>query len=163
MSYVNFDHVGWVERNNHASNRCNLKRRGKMRPVLPEHLNPFHATVINIVGTSGGGIYNAPICSLDRVAWVWGFNGMSLTWRHGLCTWDGCDLTLLVFLCHAARIRLEVNPCAPNRLRLAFFPRVADGSISRRHPDLMEAVASFNAMLPDEHPIRYAGAPVARA
>jgi hypothetical protein len=141
--YANHDAAGWIESHNAATNRYqHSRKRRKPLPDLPEKLTPFQTRVANILGIVGGGIYNAPI-SFNRIDWVYGFEGVSLTWRGCLCTFDRHDLTNLVFLCHEARIRCELNPAGPHMLRLSFFPRKAEGDISQRHPDLDEAVAEF--------------------
>ena len=142
--YANADHAGWIESQNVATNRYRRSRkRGKPLPDLPEKLSPFQARVMNILGIVGGGIYNAPI-AYDRIDWDRGFHGVSVTWRYrGFATWDGCDLTMLVFLCHEARIRCEIDPAGPHMLRLSFWQRAAEGDICERHPNLDEAVAAF--------------------
>jgi hypothetical protein len=72
-----------------------------------------------------------------------------------MSTWDRCDLTLLVFLCHEARIRLEVEPAGPHMLRLNFWQRSHNGGISERHPSLDEALQKFQDYLPLDHRVRY--------
>ncbi len=146
----------WMESHNAATNANNAAARGKRKllPKLPEKLSDFQTRVIDIVGMTGGGIYNAPI-DRDTIKWEYGFKGMSLTWRYGLASFDRGDLTMLVLLCHAARIRLAVDPAGPHRLRLSFWPRKDAGATGARHPSVAEAVAAFEEYLPADHRVRY--------
>lgn len=146
------DHAEWVEGNNRAANRNNAKRRG-FKP-LPEKLGPFQRKVADILGMVGNGIYNAPVAH-DKIDWDYGFNGVSVTWGRSMSTFDFSELTLLVLLCHEARIRCCIGPAGPRLLRLSFWPRVAKGGMSSRHPNIDEAVASFRAYLPEGHRVTY--------
>jgi hypothetical protein len=158
MGYQNMDHASWVESNIAASKRVatNLKRRTKRSDntkgfsAAPDTLSEFQAKVFDILGMVGGGIYNAPI------AWEsiqWGSIGISIPWDQPLATWDFQQLTMLVFLCHEARIRCSIKPHGPRCLLLAFHQREAGDEFSRRHPNLDEAVAAFREYLPEQHRI----------
>ncbi len=150
------DHAGWMESNNQAVNRRNAGRKTRKPPaVLPEKLTPFQARVIDIVGMVGGGIYNAPICSAEHIDWHYGFNGVSLTWGREMATWDFAQLSMLVFLCHEARIRCSIEAVAPRTMRLSFWQRAHEGDVARRHPSLDEAVKMFREYLPADHRILY--------
>lgn len=155
------NHASWIESHNRATNAVNARSRGKRRErtPLPEKLTDFQARVIDILGIVGRGIYNAPI-AYDTINYQWGFRGMSVTWRGGFCTFDRGDLPLLVFLCHEARIRLEVDPAGPHLLRLSFFPRRVGGALHERHPNLDEAVKEFRKYFPAEHRINYQSTPI---
>lgn len=160
MSYVNMDHAAWVESNN-ASGRRNHKtpkRDRDLRYVVgfhaaPEKLTEFQTKVMNILGIVGGGIYNAPI-TWDTIDWDCG-RGVSLIWRGGFATFDSSNLTRLVFLCHDARIRVSVDPAGPRLMRLSFHPRVSDGGVGSRHPNLEEAVTAHRVAVPADHSIAY--------
>lgn len=155
MSYALMDHAGWVEQNNKAFNEMNAKRRA-WRPA-PEKLTEFQSKVMDICGMVGGGIYNAPI-NWEKVQWghdVPG-TGMFVPWRDGrMSTFDFYPLTLLVLLCHEARIRCEIRAKSSGNFELSFFPRGHEGGMARRHPSIDEAVAAFRDYLPDDHRIRY--------
>jgi len=153
MSYQTMDHAGWIERQNASLNRiCGKRKKWK---ILPEKLSEFQAKVMDILGMVGGGIYNAPI-AYGSIDWAYGFNGVSVVWKWSdLSTWDFGRLTQLVFLCHEARIRCEINPAGPHMLRLSFWQRKATGDIAVRHPNLDEAVAAFKQYLPVDHRILY--------
>jgi hypothetical protein len=152
MSYQTMDHADWLERQNVALNRNRAGRKG-CKP-LPEKLSEFQAKVIDIVGMIGGGIYNANICSPEKIDWHYG-GGVSLTWFQELATWDFDQLSRLVFLCHMARIRCSVSAVAPRTIRLAFWQRKAAGDMAVRHPNLDEAVEAFKQYLPADHRIVY--------
>lgn len=156
MSYQHYDHADWVARNIAAAKGSEPKRRSdnaKGWAAAPDTLNAFQAKVMDILGMVGGGIYNAPI-SWDAIQWRgWG-SGIAVPWRRDLSTYDYDGLTKLVFLCHEGRIRCEIRPHSPGFLLLAFFPRDDSGGISRRHPNLAEAVAAFQEYLPADHRVR---------
>ncbi|MDI3306834.1 MAG: hypothetical protein QJR07_06990 [Acetobacteraceae bacterium] len=93
---------------------------------MPEKLSPFQARVMDILGLSLGGIYNAPI-SWDAVRWGqasgrWAHMEVPLRHSH-LATYDGNLLTLLVLAWHQARIRLGIEPHGPRGLLLHFSQR----------------------------------------
>lgn len=136
MSYHTMDHAGWVER------ACRVT------------LNNFQRRVVDILGIVGGGIYNAPINN-GKTDWNYGGDGVSVVWKDGMATWDMNRLTLLVFLCHLARIRCDLQSAGPRQLRLSFWQRKEEGGIAERHPDLAEAVAALESYLPADHRIRF--------
>lgn len=150
MSYQRMDHADWMERNNRATNHLDAKRKG-YKPK-PETLTEFQRKVCDILGMVGGGIYNAPITH-EKIDWNFGHGGVSVTWRHPLSTFDFDELTKLVFLCHEARIRCSLAPAGPSLLRISFWQREATGDLTRRHPNLDEAVAAFRQYLPADHRI----------
>lgn len=149
------DHAGWVEGNNAAANEIYAKRRN-YRPA-PEKLTPFQARVMDICGMVGDGIYNAPI-NWEKVNWGAGarHSGMFVPWRDGrMSTFDYFPLTLLVLLCHEARIRCEIRAKAAGHFELSFFQRSHEGGMALRHPNIAEAVEAFREYLPAEHRITY--------
>lgn len=120
---------------------------------LHRQLTPFQARCAEIIGLISSGAHNAPV-KWEKVEWEWGHKGVAALWNRGcLSTFDFCALTSLVFLCHEARIRLEITPASPQALRLVFFQRAAEGRISARHPNLSEAVADHLAWLPHDSPL----------
>jgi hypothetical protein len=152
MGYERMDHADWIERQNVALNKQSARRN---RPPLPKKLSEFQAKVADIFGMVGGGIYNAPICSLEKIQWDYSGRGVALTWFREMSTWDFDQLTRLVFLCHAARIRCQIEACAPRIMKLSFWPRSHEGQIAVRHPSLGEAVSEFQKWLPSDHRIIY--------
>ena len=155
MSYINMDHAGWVERNI----ACGLgmpdgQAKAKPEHTPPEKLSTFQARVMDILGIVGGGIYNAPI-GWTRVRWNVG-GGIFVPWkRDHMASFDFHQLTNLLFLCHEARIRVEVGSNGPRGMLLAFHQRSHEGGLSDRHPNITEAVSAFQAALPIDHHIRY--------
>lgn len=160
MSYFNMDHAGWVQRNiaaykkhkpTAADRRSAAEHKGWF--AAPDELNPFQRRAFDILGIVGGGIYNAPI------AWrsiVWHPRFIIVKWRNNLATWDFCQLTRFVFLCHEARIRGGIA-ASMRELEVALHERVAEGPISLRHPNLDEAVAAWREEFPATHSIIYSG------
>lgn len=152
MSYETMDHAEWMQRNNDALRRI-AEKKGKKRPDLPVQLSEFQKKVVDIVGMVGGGIYNAPIA--DKIDWTYGGRGVAVIWKREMATWDFNQLTMLVFLCHEARIRCQIESAGPRMMRLSFWERKHEGSMPVRHPSLDEAVAAFKKYLPSDHRIRY--------
>ncbi|MDP3417896.1 hypothetical protein [Falsiroseomonas sp.] len=164
MSYAQYDHAGWAEANGAAAKSMGAKPRRDRDGnavgwgAMPERLSPFQARVMNIIGLSLGGIYNAPI-AWDRV--VWGTAGarfehmhVPLSYGH-LSTFDSRGLTLLVLACHAARIRMSISPYGTRGLMLSFSQRDSGITTMGGHPDVPEAVAAFDAYLGPDHRIAY--------
>jgi hypothetical protein len=152
MSYATMDHADWMQKQIDAT-RANAQRRGKIPMGLPEQLSDFQKKAVDIVGMVGGGIYNAPIA--DKIDWHYGHTGVAFIWKREMSTWDFDQLTILVFLCHEARIRCQIESAGPSMMRLAFWPRTHKGDVARRHPSLDEAVTAFRAYLPADHRIIY--------
>lgn len=156
MSYANMDHAEWVESNNRVAKSLIGKRKlslDKGFGAAPESLSPFQRNVMNICGMVFGGIYNAPI-AWNGVIWRFG-NGIAIPVRGGMATFDYNPLTALVFLCHEARIRCEIDPHNMRYLLLCFWQRTHEGGMNGRHPNLAEAVAKFREYLPADHSIVY--------
>ena len=149
MGYANFDHAAWIEQQIEVIK----KYRPKQGKLMPEKLSEFQKRVFNIIGIVGNGIYNAPF-ALERVVWDYG-GGMSLSWRRELSSWDFNTLTTLLFLCHEARIRVQIESTGPNATKLSFWQRKSEGGISSVHPNLDEAVASFREWFKPTHQINY--------
>lgn len=124
---------------------------GRCKRVLTE----FQARVAVIIDAISSGVHNAPV-RWETVDWEYGFGGMSVVWTRGtLASFDFCNLTTLVMLCHDARIRVQIEPSGPKALRLSFHQREHTGSVGKRHPDLDEAFASHREWVPENHPIHY--------
>lgn len=149
MSYQNMDHAAWVQMSNAAINKQGRKSAG-----LPEVLTDFQAKVCDILGMVFGGVYNAPI-NWQKVEWNYGRGVSVVAHSPQLATFDFGRLTSLVFLCHEARIRCEIDPAGPRGMRLSFWPRIGTGGMGERHPNLDEAVAAFRGYLPTDHRILY--------
>ncbi|MCW2242314.1 hypothetical protein [Azospirillum canadense] len=160
MSYATMDHAAWAEgaiaagKRMLAASRARKTRSDNTKgyAAAPDTLSEFQAKVMDILGMVGGGIYNAPI-AWDAIQWIgWG-QGMAVPWHEGnsFATFDGDRLTKLVFLCHEARIRCEIRTHAPRMFLLCFWPRLAEGRLGERHPNLDEAVAAFRDYLPADH------------
>ena len=160
MSYANYDHAHWMQHQIYAAKRRAPGRRRKKPErgleAAPERMTQFQRAVVHIIGIAGGGIYNAPI-SLNTIDWdSRGYgSGMSVVWRGHLATHDCNRLTMLVLLCHEARIRLEISPASNHHIRLSFHPNALFFGEQRLLPDIDEAVAKFRAYMPKDHPCFY--------
>ena len=62
--------------------------------------------------------------------------------RH-VTTFDFDGLTRAVFMAHARAIRFAVSSSGPGRIKLILHKRQREGSISQRHPDIMEAIKRY--------------------
>ena len=157
MSYQFHDHARWVERNNAAINRMWAGSRAKRTPaVMPETLTDFQAKSMDILGMVFGGIYNAPF-NWQKVDWMPGDYGVRVPFDmpRSMATTDYSQLTTLVFLCHEARIRAEISTERFSNATIMLSPRTHEGGMSRRHPDLAEAIERFREYLPADHRIIY--------
>jgi hypothetical protein len=130
-----------------------FRNKRKMHKTTPEKLSEFQCKVVDIMGIVGGGIYNAPI-NPDKIDWDCG-RGVSVVWQRELATWDFNALTILVLLCHEARIRCSVEGAGPRQVRLSFWQRKHEGGMAERHPNIDEAVALFREYLPADSQIHY--------
>jgi hypothetical protein len=100
------------------------------------------------------GVYNLPVL-WNRVDWRYG-NGVSfiLGNRPALASWDFNQLTRLVIGAHDDCIRVEVEPHGFGYLKINMWPREGrEGSMSKRHPTIEEAVATYREDYPAPQPI----------
>jgi len=150
--YVGLDHAAWLQQQLDFMK----KQQPKTYKDAPEKLNEFQRKVFNIIGIAGGGLYNSPI-SFNTIKWNYGIggNGISMSWINDMATFDSDKLTLLVFLCHEARIRCQIDATGPKRIQLSFFQRKAEGRGSVRHPNLDEAVKEFREWFKQDHMINH--------
>ena len=70
--------------------------------------------------------------------------GASITITRDLSTCDGDALTRLVFAAHDRCCRVQVEPCAPDRLRVMVHPCTREGSIEKRHPTIEDGVVIYS-------------------
>jgi len=139
MSYFNMDHAAWAAR-----------QIGKK----VEDLSPFHRKTFDILGIAFGGVYNAPI-SWDKVEINKDWLTVIARDDNRMATWDGNILTYLIFLCHEARIRLEIEARARMYFKLLFLERDNSKTFTNGHPNLDEAIADFRERLGKDHHIIY--------
>lgn len=148
----------WVAANHHWMNKraAKVRRRTTTPPApLPETLNDFQSKVAIILGLVFQGIHNAPI-AWERASWWRDSVVVTLTSDGGrFSTYDFDKLTAFVFLCHAARIRGAIMAGGVRSLSLSFHERHASGGMSQRHPNIAEALAVFDRVLPADSPLWY--------
>jgi len=66
--------------------------------------------------------------------------GWSMSHFGAMATYDGNELTRLVFLAHKLCIRVQIVQGGPNRLRIAIWKRKREGSPWERHPTMEQAI-----------------------
>lgn len=141
--YAQHDSAEWVRDN------IGCSKPEKWGKNLPTEFNVFQATVLNILGIVGRGIYNAPILwpKTEWASWyvrvIWGR-------YHELATADGWELTRLVYLCHETRIRCSISGGVGSSLSLLFHDRenCPKGSSARHHDNMDEMLARFRQSIP---------------
>jgi len=75
-----------------------------------------------------------------------GQDGVCITQKRSMATFDGDWLTKLVFLAHSRCIRAELQAGGHGRLRVILHKRAGrDGRLMHRHPSLLEAINDFRA------------------
>ena len=73
----------------------------------------------------------------------WG-DGWCINHYGQLATFDFNELTRLVFMAHDKCIRVGIEHGGPRALRIAIWPRLGEGSMSTRHPDIETALKQWN-------------------
>lgn len=170
------DHAGWLQEQLTRQKKSILQRKltkkeqgyaneGCGWAAAPDVLNDFERRAINMIGTVGSGIYNAPI-AWNRVYWASDRRAIGFPWRYGheLATWDFNQLTMLVLLCHEARIRGSIGP-GMRELQISLHERTHIKNpkpnkwddYGHIHPNLEEVVKYFRYCKPLNHPITYPG------
>jgi len=76
----------------------------------------------------------------------YGYDGWYIFCNTGLsfATTDFNNLTRLVLMAHRDLIRAEIKTHSPGRLKICIWQRQAEGDLTKRHPDLPEAIYGFN-------------------
>lgn len=93
------------------------------------------------------GLHNIASRSLREVDWTRPWVELRLRYKS-LATYDGADLTSLVFLAHDLALRAEVS-AERNCLVVRLHPRGRDGSLFARHPTLESASEAWR----NNHPL----------
>lgn len=102
---------------------------------VQETMSPLGREVADIIGQVFMGIYHIDR-EITKVDWA-NPNWIEFCHYGELSTFDYCNLTSLVVLCHDRCIRLSISPASPRVLRLMFHLRTArDGEINSRHPTI---------------------------
>lgn len=123
--YAHDDHWKWIEERLRYADRSTV-------------ISPLGKEVANVLGYVGNGIYNAPIKPL-KTNWSDKYC-IEVNWRGGLATYDSPGLTWLVLECHRRMLRVEIEPCNFNLMRLCFWQRQRTGSGAERMPDIQEMI-----------------------
>jgi hypothetical protein len=116
------------------------------RPEKERQMSPIGERVADLLGYLFCGIYHIRT-TVERTDWTNPQHiAATLPPRVTLATFDGGDLTKLVFLAHHMCLRVEIEPAGPRCLRLLFHQRQRGGNLYERHPTLAEAVAAFDSL-----------------
>lgn len=155
MSYATMDHADWAERNI-AAHKSMLARKPRKDcrkgfSGAPDRLSPFQRTCMHILGIVGNGIYNAPI-SWETIEWG-GDRWLRVSWRSELSTFDGAELSKLVFLAHECRIRVSIGAANFRNVEIILHRRQAEGGIAERHPDMTQMMETMRRYIPADSPI----------
>lgn len=99
--------------------------------------------VAELLGYWSGGLYHI---QKDVIKTDWTNNHwieLKLS-NKSLATFDGNDLTTLVFLAHRCAIRVEISACSKSSLLIMFHRRSREGNLFNRHPKAEDALNIFN-------------------
>lgn len=115
-------------------------------------ISPLGEAVANLLGDLFKGIYHIQDDVLrDLKIWqaVHYFSLVLYRGSHssGLDTYDGDDLTKLVFLAHHYAIRVEVHPHTFSHLRLCFSQRQRGGRFYEHCPTNEQALGKFHKLV----------------
>jgi hypothetical protein len=115
-------------------------------------LSDLGRSVADLLGYQYRGLYHikgiVEKCEWDNTYFI------SITVPTSFSTFDFNDLTTLVFLAHRMAIRIEIQACNFHYLRLLFHRRSREGNGFVRHPDIREALETFekDCYLPEVQP-----------
>lgn len=115
-----------------------------------------------IAAMAGGGIYNAPI-NHGKVNWS-AKQGIAVVWRGEMASFDGNALSVLWIESTRRMIRVSIEPCNPQYLRIRFHRRKGrpgelmekDGKplcIFERLPDCEQMIAEMDKWAGRENPV----------
>lgn len=100
----------------------------------PGHLQSMAAIVDGL-----GSPWNV-LSNWDRCKWYHSVRGaISFAYSGNLATYDSDRLTSLVLAAHKHHVRVEIEACNMQNMRMIFWPRDAEGGdFYARHPSLAE-------------------------
>lgn len=97
--------------------------------------------VLLLCNAMGTGVYNIN-CNWKNADWQDRY--VSLVVSHtNWSTFDFDKLTRLVIGAHEDCIRVEMEACAPGRMRIMMHRRQREGRMYERHPDIYKAIVSY--------------------
>jgi hypothetical protein len=102
--------------------------------VEERRISPLGRAVADLLGDVFLGLYHLPSKQLEKVAWH-STNYMFIQIEGELATFDGDELTRLVFLGHDRMVRIAIGGVGPRYMRVAFSLRtIREGSVFERMP-----------------------------
>ena len=110
---------------------------------LKRELTPFHCDAVTLICRAKRcGPYDFAT-TFRRANWEYGL-GVSFIVKGCFSTFDSDGLTRLVIGAHDRCIRVQVEGCGPNLMRICMWPRKSrEGQLFERHPTLEQAAASI--------------------
>lgn len=112
-----------------------LKRNTK------REISPLGECVAELLGEWAYGLYH--LDKIENVNWSHDYYIEYKLSHRNMATFDGSELTRLVFLAHWRCIRVSIRPGGSRSLVLLFHGRQREGGIAQRHPRLDQAVEMF--------------------
>lgn len=109
-----------------------LKYWCKSRPV-----SELGYRVADLLDEWRGGLHHVDSTTASKVNW-WDKVYIEIKWRHlSLTTFDGDNLTRLVFLSHDKLIRVDIDPLTVGMFRFMFHGRHSrEGGLCDRFPEI---------------------------
>jgi len=110
-----------------------------MKKPPPEPIDPeIERKCERVLAVTFRGIHHCHPWWDKRIAWG---NGIRVTTRRDLATFDGDELTRLVVAAHDECVRVEVSGAAPGYVYVTLHPRKGrEGGSWSRHPDIWPGV-----------------------
>lgn len=111
-----------------------------VKASLNKEMSPLGEVVADLLGSVWQGIYHIDESALNKVEWDDPYH-VAIVVYGDLATVDFNRLTSLVVLAHDAMLRVSIEGCGPNYMRLRFHQRkVRDGSLSERCPTIEDHI-----------------------
>lgn len=113
--------------------------------IKPEDVSDLGARVAALLSDLFVGLYHIPARSLRRVDWT-NSHYIEFVTDVNLATFDGPQLTRLVFLAHDYCVRVDIQPASPRYFRFVFHRRQRNGGIFERHPTIEQAIFDWRRL-----------------
>ena len=118
-----------------------------VRQALKVELSPVGVRAANLIDEWLSGIYHLTP-NPRHIDWT-AKDCIEVRFSRDLSSYDGSLLTRLVFLAHDHALRVEVEPCNMQMLKLRFHERSREGERTcERHPSLEQALDTWRTTYP---------------
>ena len=109
-------------------------------------LEPFPKRALGVLSFVFAGLHHV---DMHRVKWRTpddpNFGRCEYSAFDDLSTFDYARLTMLVVAAHDLCVRVEIQPSGPRHLKIVMWPRVREGDMAKRHPELEAHAAELRA------------------